>query len=138
MLLNDWPQIIFGEQVSLLALGKGQFLPFKRKYPEASPISSFWSTLAGKFRTPASYWLSLSRQIEGNTKNQIGRSRKICVPAKRSMYIAIGRKCKWPECETSFECGQRGVSLCVVPCFSVYHTQKHLEVGYKVWKKASE
>ena len=30
------------------------------------------------------------RKIEGNTKNRISRSCKVCVPAERSMDIAIG------------------------------------------------
>ena len=78
------------------------------------------------------------RKIEGNTKNRISRSCKVCVSAERSMDIATGRKCKRPGHETSYECAQCEVSLCVVPCFSIYHTQQHYENGYKAWKKASE
>ena len=34
-------------------------------------------------------------------------------------------------CETSYECALCQVSLWVVPCFSMYHTQQHYENGYK-------
>ena len=54
------------------------------------------------------------------------------------MIIAIGQKCKRPGREASYECAQCEVSLCLAPCFSMYHTQQHYEDSYKVWKKASE
>ena len=78
------------------------------------------------------------RKIEGNTKNQISCSCKVCVPTEKSMDIAIGQKCKWPGHEISYECAQCEVSLCVVPYFSMYHTQQNYEDGYKAWKKATE
>ena len=53
------------------------------------------------------------------------------------MDIASRRKCKQPGRETSYECAQCEVSLCVVPCFSMPHTQQY-EDGYKAWKKAPE
>ena len=74
------------------------------------------------------------RKIEQNTKNQISHSCKVCVPFKRSMEIANGQKCKRPGHEISYECAQCEVSLRVVPCFSMYHTQQHYEDGYKAWK----
>ena len=40
VLLNDWPQRIPMEQLSVLELGKSQFLQFKREYPETHPLSS--------------------------------------------------------------------------------------------------
>ena len=70
------------------------------------------------------------RKIEGNTKNWISHLCKVCVPAERSVDIAIGQKHKRPGHETSYECAQCEVSFCVVPCFSIYHTQQH-EDGYK-------
>ena len=76
-------------------------------------------------------------KIEGNTKNQISHSCKVCVSAERSMDIAIERKSSNLDVRhhmnvLSVRC------LCVVPCFSMYHTQQHHEDGYKAWKKASE
>ena len=50
------------------------------------------------------------------------------------MEIVIGQKCKRPGHEISYECAQCEVSLRVVPCFSMYHTQQHYEDGYKAWK----
>ena len=38
VLLNDWPQRIPMEQLSVLELGKSQFLQFKREYPETHPL----------------------------------------------------------------------------------------------------
>ena len=43
-------------------------------------------------------------KIEGNTKNWIRHSCKVCVPAERSMDLAIIRKQKQPGHETSYEC----------------------------------
>ena len=78
------------------------------------------------------------RKIEGDTKTRISRSCKVCVPAERSMDIAIGQKRKRPGRESSYECAQCEVALCVAPCFGLYHTHKLYENAYKTWKTASE
>ena len=78
------------------------------------------------------------RKIEGEAKTRISRSCKVCVPAERSMDVVLGRKRKRPGHESSYECAQCEVALCVAPCFSIFHTQKDYEEGYKAWKKASE
>ena len=57
-------------------------------------------------------------------RNRVSRSRKVCVPAKRSMGNQAGEKCKCPGPETSYECAQCTVLLCVAPCFSLYHQDK--------------
>ena len=76
------------------------------------------------------------RKIEGETKNRISRSCKVCVPAERSMDVALDRKRKRPLRESTYECAQCEVALCVAPCFSIFHTQKNCEDVYKAWKKA--
>ena len=78
------------------------------------------------------------RKIEGEAKTRISRSCKVCVSAERSMDVVLGRKRKRPGHESSYECAQCEVALCVAPCFSIFHTQKNYEEGYKAWKKASE
>ena len=65
----------------------------------------------------------------------MSRSCKVCVPAERSMDIATGRKRKLPGCETSHECAQCELSLCVVPCFSVIILSNIMKMAIKHGKK---
>ena len=64
-------------------------------------------------------------------KNRVSRLCKVCVPAKHSMDTQAGEKHKRPGQETSYECAQFAVSLCVAPCFSLYHQCKDYENKYK-------
>ena len=47
------------------------------------------------------------------------------------MNTQAGEKHKRPGQETSYECAQFAVSLCVAPCFSLYHQYKDYENKYK-------
>ena len=75
------------------------------------------------------------RKIEGNTKNRISRSCKVCVPAERSVDIAIGQKHKRPGHDTSYKCAQCVVSLFLVPCFSMIILNNIMKMTIKHGKK---
>jgi len=72
--------------------------------------------------------------VEG--KSRIMRSCKVCVHAERLEDKAKGNpKRKRPGHETSYECRECGVSLCVDPCFYIYHNYKDYCAKYLLQRK---
>ena len=68
----------------------------------------------------------------GTTRSNPTRKCTVCFPAERQLrqeagLPPIGR----PGRESSYECRECGVGLCVDPCFRLYHTHKYPVLAYK-------
>ncbi|KAH3879739.1 hypothetical protein DPMN_003645 [Dreissena polymorpha] len=56
----------------------------------------------------------------------------VCNPAVAQMLASQGLpKKRRPGHETAFKCRQCDVSLCIVPCFELYHTMQDYILAYK-------
>ena len=61
----------------------------------------------------------------------------VCRPALRKMEERAGLgKRKRPGHESNYECAKCSVSLCVTPCFEMYHTYLDYENAYIVWQRS--
>ena len=68
----------------------------------------------------------------------ISRQCIVCNPAERDILSALGEKRKRPGRESSYKCGQCDVTLCVDPCFELYHTKQEYILAYKRLKRANQ
>ena len=59
--------------------------------------------------------------IVGRQKTCICRSCKVCVPTKCKEDKQNGVECKCTGHESSYECRDCGATLCMAPCFYIYH-----------------
>ena len=77
----------------------------------------------------------IQKIIVDSQKTCISRSCKVCVPAEREgdKQNSVERKC--PGHESSYECRDWGVTLCVDPCFYIYHNYKDYMGKYIEMKK---
>ena len=64
-----------------------------------------------------------SQKISYENKQKF-RSCKVCVPAERKLDKRQGITRKRPGRETSYQCKQCGVALCIEICFEIYYTSK--------------
>ena len=62
----------------------------------------------------------------------------VCNPAERQILQAIGQKRRRPGKETRYMCKQCNVSLCIEPCFELYHTKQEYILGYKRIKQQED
>lgn len=71
-------------------------------------------------------------QVPANVKSiVVKRTCKVCSPAERENDRRLNNaKRKRTGCETIYECEQCKVSLCIEPCFKIYHTQKDFITYY--------
>jgi len=60
-------------------------------------------------------------QPNNGQKRPISRSCVVCGPAERQLLKHVGEKRKRPGRESSYECVECGVTLCVDPCLMIYH-----------------
>ena len=70
---------------------------------------------------------------EGKKKN-VSRSCAVCTTAERKKDQAAGVKRKRPGRESSYQCSDCKKTLCVDPCFRLYHTYKDFVKAYNDWK----
>lgn len=54
---------------------------------------------------------------------------RLCIVCSKACRQAEGRK--RPGRQTSYECGQCNVALCIEPCFEIYHTKQDYVLAYK-------
>ena len=67
---------------------------------------------------------------------RISRSCVVCVPIERKVLQRAGEKRKRPGRESSYQCEQCQKTLCVDPCFRLYHQYKDYETEYHARKAA--
>lgn len=67
----------------------------------------------------------------------ISRQCVVCGPAERELLASAGEKRKRPGRESSYQCAQCNVTLCVHPCFALYHTKQEYILAYKRIKRAN-
>ncbi|XP_071129298.1 piggyBac transposable element-derived protein 4-like [Mytilus edulis] len=80
----------------------------------------------------------ISRIVGVGKKKNIARLCKVCNEAeKNNVNMNNLQKRKRPGHETCYECRECNVSLCIEPCFKIWHTQKEYVVAYKRWKNSS-
>lgn len=80
-----------------------------------------------------SSWASLSWNIVGTgKKSDLSRSCVVCEPAERSKFQAEhpGQKRKRYGHESSYQCDTCKNTLCVDPCFKLYHTSVDYQKKY--------
>ena len=78
-------------------------------------------------------------QIKGNGKKKhIARSCVVCCPAERKMF-QVRNMCvpKRPGRESTNECTGCKKTLCVTPCYKIYHTYMDTYTAYMKWKDAN-
>ena len=67
----------------------------------------------------------ISKIPQVGENRRVARRCEVCVPAERKLDAKAGQKRKRAGRETAYECGKCGKSVCVTPCFELYHT--HLD-----------
>ena len=77
------------------------------------------------------------KTIVESQKNRISRSCKVCIPPKHEIDRSSNapKKSKQHEHESSYECAQCMVTLCIDPCFRFYHQHKDYITKCKSWKR---
>ena len=73
--------------------------------------------------------------IVGRQKTCISRSCIVYAPAEREEDKQNGVEGKCPGHECSYECRDCGATLCVEPCFYIYHNYKEYMGKYIKMKK---
>ena len=75
--------------------------------------------------------------IVESQKNRISRACKVCVPDECEIDLLSNapKKRKRHGNESSYECAQCLVTLCIDPCFRFYHQHKDYITKYKSWKR---
>ena len=53
-------------------------------------------------------------------------------------YTVSAQKRKRPGHETAYECQVCNVSLCIEPCFRLFHSYQEYALAYKRWKSANQ
>ena len=97
----------------------------------------------GKGRPSAAHLVRLtgrhfpSKIVGTGKKTNVTRMCQVCGPAERQA-AATGDKRKRYGHESSYECKQCEVALCVAPCFELYHTKQEYILAYKRLHAASE
>ena len=76
----------------------------------------------------------IQKIIVDKQKTCISRSCKVCVPAEREEDKRNGVECKCPGMKVVMNV-ETGVSLCVDPCFYIYHNYKDYMGKYIKMKK---
>ena len=73
-------------------------------------------------------------------KQNLSRACVVCNPAERKMAREDGRGAKRKRAgrESSYECRQCSVTLCVDPCFEIYHTASDFTKAYIRWSRRRE
>lgn len=71
-------------------------------------------------------------------KGNISRLCKVCNEAERNNADLSANKRRRPGHETRYECKDCNVSLCLEPCFQIYHTCQEYCLSYKIWKSANQ
>ena len=71
-------------------------------------------------------------------KRPINRSCVVCGPAEKQLLKRVGEKRKRPGTESSYECKECGVTLCVDPCFTLYYNYTDFVRQYISMKFPSE
>ena len=77
----------------------------------------------------------IQKIIVDSQKTCISRSCKVCVPTEPEEDKQHSVECKYPGHETSYEYRDCGVTLCVDPCFYIYHNYKDYMGKYTEMKK---
>ena len=72
-------------------------------------------------------------------KKNISRACEVCTPAAKAEYRAQGLPIpKRAGKESSYECEQCEVTLCVVPCNKIYHTCQDYVAAFKRAKEEND
>ncbi|VDI01309.1 Hypothetical predicted protein [Mytilus galloprovincialis] len=75
--------------------------------------------------------------IPTGTKLTLTRRCIVCTPAERELLASAGEKRRRPGRDTSFNCAECNVALCIDPCFKLYHKYKEYNLAYKRQKLAA-
>ncbi|CAG2224985.1 unnamed protein product [Mytilus edulis] len=75
--------------------------------------------------------------IPTGTKLTLTRRCIVCTPAERELLASAGEKHRRPGRDTSFNCAECNVALCIDPCFKLYHKYKEYNLAYKRQKLAA-
>jgi hypothetical protein len=67
-------------------------------------------------------------------KTNIARLCKVCNEAEKNNVDNTIQKRKRAGHETSYECKDCNVSLCIEPCFRLYHSYQEYVLAYRRWK----
>lgn len=59
-------------------------------------------------------------------------------PARKCVVCNVPRKGSRKRVESTYECMQCNVDLCVVPCFRLYHTYVEYKLAYRRWDRGNE
>ncbi|XP_052269913.1 piggyBac transposable element-derived protein 4-like [Dreissena polymorpha] len=101
---------------------------------ESHPLDALVTPVSGRPKTQFLERLT-ARHFPSKIPND-GKSKSlqcvVCNPAVAQMLASQGLpKKRRPGHETSFKCRQCDVSLCIVPCFELYHTMQDYILAYK-------
>ena len=80
----------------------------------------------------------ISRIKTNGKKRNLARFCKVCNEAERNNGELSAQKRKRPSHETAYECQVCNVSLCIEPCFRLFHSCQEYALAYKRWKTANQ
>ena len=80
----------------------------------------------------------ISRIKTNGKKRNLARFCKVYNEAERNNAELSAQKRKRPGHETVYECQVCNVSLCIEPCFRLFHSCQEYALAYKRWKTANQ
>jgi uncharacterized protein YhaN len=80
----------------------------------------------------------ISRKKTNGKQRNLASLCKVCNEAERNNAELSAQKRQRPGHETAYECQVCNVSLCIEPCFRLFHSYQEYALAYKCWKTANQ